>query len=374
MDKQPKQPRTLIFSQRKLQKILPFRCAHFEFEDVISQIDSAELLTPKFDPSTQRHAMAKTFAYHTPFVLNPGIEPVQFSGNYDLFFAICGDPTDLLLINAIGDWRSRCKTAVCLIDELWATQMASYQNFLNMLKKFDFVFMYYRGSVEPLIKRTGAKCVFLPPGVDTIRFNPYPNAPQRVVDVYSIGRRSETTHRALQKMAADQGQFYLHDTMIPVQVQDPMDHRSLFAGVAKRSRYFIVNPGLIDRIDVRGDQIEIGNRYFEAAASGTLMLGERPATPEFSELFDWQDALIHLPYNSGDVQRVVNDLDRQPERQESIRRANVSQSLLRHDWVYRWETILSLAGLAPQPQLSERKNTLRNMAEAIAHAYLRTTH
>jgi hypothetical protein len=371
---QPQQPRTLIFSQRKLKKILPFRCAHFEFEDVISQIDSVDLLTPQFDPSTQRHGMAKRLAYHTPFVPNPGIEPVQFNRNYDLFFAICGDPTDLLRVNAIGNWRSKCKTAVCLIDELWATQMAKYQNFLNMLKKFDLVVLYYRQSVEPLIERTGVKCVFLPPGVDTIRSCPYPNPPQRVVDIYSIGRRSEITHRALQKMAAEQGLFYLYDTMSPDGVQDPADHRNLFASVAKRSRYFIVNPGLIDRVDVRGDQIEIGNRYFEAAASGMFLLGERPNTPEFDELFDWPDALIHLPYNSGDVQKIVNDFDRQPERQENSRRANVSQSLLRHDWVYRWETILNLAGLVPLPQLSERKNTLRNMAEAVTQADTRAAH
>src|SRR5271157_6525080 len=135
MEEQSERPRTLIFSQRNLSKILPFRCAHFEFEDVISQIDSVELLAPRVDPSTLRHTIAKRIAYHTPLALNPGIQQIPIKAHYDLFLAICGNPTDLLRVSALGNWRANCKTAVCLIDEMWATQMVAYHNFLRMLDK-----------------------------------------------------------------------------------------------------------------------------------------------------------------------------------------------------------------------------------------------
>src|SRR5207245_9603073 len=102
------------------------------------------------------------------------------------------------------------------------------------------------------------------------------NPPKRVVDVDSIGRRSEITHRRLLRMVAKNGIFYLHDSISGDQAIDSKEHRALVARVAKRSRYFIVNPGLIDRPEIRGNQIEIGNRYFEGAASGTIMVGERP--------------------------------------------------------------------------------------------------
>ncbi len=365
MDTQPQEPRTLIFSQRNLSRKLPFRCAHFEFEDVISQIDSVELLAPRVDPSTLRHTIAKRIAYHTPLVLNPGIQQAPIKAHYDLFLAICGDPTDLLRVSALGNWRASCKTAVCLIDELWVTQMAAYHNFLRMLEKFDVVMLYYSQSVEPLSKRIGRKCVFLSPGVDAIRFCPYPHPPKRVVDVYSIGRRSEITHRILLRMVEKDGLFYLHDSIAADQVPDPTEHRALFANIAKRSRYFIVNPGLIDRPDIRGDQIEIGNRYFEGAASGTIMLGERPNNAEFERLFDWPDSLIHLPYNSADIDEIVNALDNEPEKQDRMRRTNVKQALRRHDWVYRWEAILNVVGLEPMPGLFQRKELLRNLAEVM---------
>ena len=366
MVRQPDKPRTLIFSQRNIFKKALFRCAHYEFEDIISQMDSVEMLAPPADPSNLRHQVARRIAYHAPIALNPGIHKTPAKGSYDLFFAICGAATDLLMMNAVSNWREACKTSVCLIDELWVREMAGSRYFLRILEKFDVVMLYYSQSVRALSERIGRKCVFLPPGVDATLFCPYPDAPARVVDVYSIGRRSEITHQALLRMAAEQRLFYLHDSIAGDQAINATEHRALFANVAKRSRYFIVNPGLIDRRDRRGDQIEIGNRYYEGTAAGAILVGERPDNQEFEKLFDWPDALVHLPYNSSEINMVINELDRQPERQDTIRRTNAAQVLLRHDWAYRWETILKTVGLEPMPELLQRKQRLATIAAAVS--------
>jgi hypothetical protein len=361
---QARSPRILIFSQRNIFKKALFRCAHFEFENIISQIDSVELLAPELDLSTGRQAIAKRIAFHAPIALNPGIERTRPKAHYDLFLAVCGAPTDLLMVDAVGNWREACKTSICLIDELWVREMAGYRHFLRILEKFDVVMLYYSQSVQALHERIRRKCVFLAPGVDTTLFSPYPAPPKRVVDVYSIGRRSEITHQALLKMASEDGLFYLHDSIAGDQAIHPSEHRALFANVAKRSRYFIVNPGLIDRPDRRGNQIEIGNRYFEGTAAGAILVGERPNNQEFDRLFDWPDAVIPLPYNSSDIS-LIKELDKQPERQDRICRNNAAQAMLRHDWVYRWETILETAGLSPMPELLQRKEHLRTMAAAV---------
>lgn len=365
---QPSKPRVLIFSQRNIFGKYLFRCPHYEFEDLISQIDSVELLAPHADPSTLRHGLVKRVAYHVPIALNPGIQKVQGKGHYDLFLAICGFPPDLLMLDAAINWRDCCATSVCLIDELWAREIATQRHFFRLLDKFDVVMLYYSQSVKPVSERIGSKCVFLPPGVDALLFSPYPKPPRRAIDVYSIGRRSETTHRSLLRMAAEDGLFYLHDSIAGNQAIDSAQHRALFANVAKRSRYFIVNPGLINRPDIRGKQIEVSNRYFEGAASGTIMVGERPNTEVFERLFDWPDAVVDLPYDSSDIDLIIKELDKQPDRQERIRRTNVAQSLLRHDWAYRWEAILKTVGLEPMPQLSERKERLRNLAQQVSSA------
>ena len=174
------------------------------------------------------------------------------------------------------------------------------------------------------------------------------------------------THQRLLEMAREKGLFYVHDSILGDKSIDSREHRLLLAEAAKRSRYFIVNPALIDRPCVRGGQNEIGNRYFEGAAAGTIMIGERPANEAFAELFDWPDAVLDLPYNSGDIDKVIFDLDKRPEDQERMRCANVANALMRHDWAYRWEEVLRAAGLAPLPALLERKARLREMARKVS--------
>jgi len=361
----PDKPRVLIFSQRNIFGRDLFRCAHYEFEDIISQIDSAELLAPQANPLGLRPEIARRIAFHAPVALNPGVVRTRAKGQYDLFLMICGAPGDLLMFNAVRNWREICKASICLIDELWVREMSDCRYFLRILENFDVVMLYYSQSVQPLSEQLGRKCVFLPPGVDALRFCPYPERSRRVVDVYSIGRRSDVTHRKLLRMAAENGVFYLYDSIAGNQAINSTEHRDLFVSVLKRSRYFIVNPGLIDRPDKRGNQSEAGNRYFEGSAAGAILVGERPTNEEFERLFNWPDALIHLPYDSDEIGRVIKELDREPERQDRIRKANVAQALMRHDWVYRWEAMLKRAALEPLPQLLQRKQRLRNLAEAI---------
>jgi hypothetical protein len=360
------QARTLIYSQRNLSSIQPFRCAHFEFEDVVAEIDNADFVAPSFNPNTRRQHYAKQLAYHTPIKWNPGIKKIPIERQYDLFFAICGNPTDLLRICSAVDWRRSCRQAVCLIDEMWAKEVPNYRNYLRMLSQFDQVILYYSRSVTPANKSMGApKCTFLPPAVDALRFCPYPNPPARTIHVYSVGRRSAVTHKSFLRMAAENETLYLYDSTSADRVLDPIEHRVLVANLAKRSRYYIVNPGLIDRPEVRGDQIEIGNRYFEGAAAGNILLGERPRNGQFEHFFDWPHSLIDLPYNSPDAAEIVRALDRQPELQVEIQKQNVEQSLLRHDWAYRWESILRLVGLESMPQLAERKRKLQGLADQV---------
>ena len=365
MDTQSGKPRVLIFSLRNIFGKALFRCPHYEFEDIICEINSAELLAPKLDPSSLRSSLATRLAYHVPLALNPGIQTISANSYYDILFTICGYPQDLIMFNAVSNLRESCKISVCLLDELWINEIAKHRHFLRILAKFDVVMLYYSRTVKPLSELIGSRCAFLPPGVDAISFCPYPNPPERFIDVYSIGRRSQITHQSLLDMARETGLFYLHDTIAGSQAINSKEHRALFAKLAKRSRYFIVNPGKIDEPELTGRQIEIGNRYFEGAASGAIMVGELPNNEVFDSLFNWPEAVTRLPYGSRDIDVIIKDLDADPERQDRIRQNGVVHALKRHDWVYRWEKILEAVGLEPMEGMVERKKRLGKLAEVV---------
>ena len=369
MEIPPTEPRVLIYSLRNIFPKDMCRFAHYEFEDIICKIDSAVLWAPEVDPYSMRSTLAMRLAYHAPIMLNPGIRSAPVKSNYDLFFTVCvglASPYDLLMIDAVSNVREACRISVCLADEVWVQQMSNHRHFLRTLAEFDIVMLYYSQTVKPLSDQLGRRCMFLPPGIDSIAFCPYPSAPERVIDVYSMGRRSEITHQRLLRIAEETGLFYLHDSISGTTAINSREHRALFANLAKRSRYFIVNPGRVDQPDVRGNQSEGSNRYYEGAASGAILVGERPKNEEFDRLFDWPDAVIQLPYNSPNIDKIIKDLDADPQRQEAIRRTGVAQILMRHDWVYRWEEVLKAVNLASMQGVLKRKQRLKRLAEIVS--------
>jgi len=364
--KKSNQSRILLHSQRNIFSNFHYRLGLYEFEDIICQVDSVDLLAPrpkKWFKYGNRIANRLAHDWHTS--INPGISKTQLQKNYALFFAVVQFPKDLLHIKYVEGWKDRCKTSICWVNEIWISDIAKYKYFLKILSHFDYVIVHWAGSLNAVQEAVQGKCFYLPYGIDAILFSPYPNPPQRVIDVYSIGRRAEETHQALLRMVKENKIFYVYDTIDGDQVFNPNQHRLLLANMAKRSKYFIANPGKIDCYDETRGQIEFGNRFFEGAASGTIMIGETPNNEQFRKVFDWPDALIHLPFGSDKIGTIINELDMYPDRQQNIRRNNVVQSLLHHDWVYRWEAVLKIAGLDPMPGLLERKKRLDNLSKMV---------
>jgi hypothetical protein len=355
--------RVLMFSHRHVVSSMFARCLIYEFEDIIQQIDSVQVVAPRpgrwFKYGTR---LAQRLAADFPISINPGIKPISVGKEYDLFFTCCEFAKDLLALNALRGWKERCKTSVCWIDETLVSEFINEKCFAKMMSGFDHVVVGCKQGVGLTDGKVPGQCLFLPPGVDAIRFCPYPNPPERFIDVLSIGRRAETTHGKLLDMAKEGRIFYFYDSTNGNEAVSWEQHRLLVANLCKRSRYFIVNPGKFDQPEATGDEDIIGARYFEGAASGSVMIGEMPRNEEFRRFVHWQDAVIRLPYDSADIDRVMTELEAEPSRVETIRRNNVVESLLNHDWAYRWEAVLGLAGLDPLPALTERKKSLEGLS------------
>ena len=148
-------PRVLLFSLRNTGRKDLFRCAHYEFEDVICDIESVEMVAPEADQKSMRNEVAERLAFRAPILLKPKIEECKIRNHYDLFFAICGFSRDLLTLHATRDLWKACSIKVCLIDELWVNQIKQHRFFLEVLKEFDLVVLYYSQTVAPLSERIG---------------------------------------------------------------------------------------------------------------------------------------------------------------------------------------------------------------------------
>ncbi|MGH7807188.1 MAG: glycosyltransferase, partial [Thermodesulfobacteriota bacterium] len=210
-----------------------------------------------------------------PLLLNPGIPKIKVDKDYDVFFAVFEKPSELLSVSAVQGWKDHCKTSICWLTEFYVREMASFKSALKVLSEFDHVIFMFDKS-EPFKNIIQGEGSYMPSGIDAFLFCPYPNFPKRFIDVLSIGRRSQRTHQALLRMARDKNLLYVYDTINDLQAYNIAEHRFLFANLAKRSKYFIVNPGKINATHETGGQSEFGYRYFEGAAPGTIMIGDTP--------------------------------------------------------------------------------------------------
>jgi hypothetical protein len=352
-----------------------FQCGFYEAQDVLREVADVDLigLEPgpgfRFKESWQRRLLYRDIS-KTLIYANPGLRKVRLTGEYDLFVSHCQTYWDFLYVNAIDGWKDHCKTSVCWIDELWASAIPLYKYWIHALSRFDHVFVGYRGTVGPLSKAINLRCHWLPGAVDALRFSPYPSPPARVIDVYSIGRRWEGTHRAMLGAATRRDMFYVYDTFPSVftEVYDHQQHRELYANVAKRSRYFMVAPGKMDALEETQGQVAIGFRYYEGAAAGAVMIGQAPNCEEFSDMFGWPDVVIEIRPDGSDVLEVLASLDSERERVSTISRRNTAEALLRHDWVYRWKKIFQVAGIEPSPGMVEREHRLGELAQLALSA------
>jgi hypothetical protein len=359
--------RVLILSQRAWNQLF-YMPLNYEFEDLITSVDAAHILAPPFLPFSPLAQIIfrgrKSLRARYGLLIDPGIPAIELERDYDLFFCLLNFAYETPSLRCLEGLRRRCKRAVCMFTEIWTSHVSRFRRSLEILNQleFDHVFVNLSSSLPAFKGVVHRPCSFLPLAVDALRFTPGPDAPARVIDYYSMGRRSEVTHQALMRLAAARGGFYYFDSAVHPSWRDCFDHRELLANLLHRTRYLMVHkPSLRPDLLIGADEALPG-RLFEGAAAGTIMLGTVPEGADFDRHFNWPDAVIPVPFDCSRIGAVIDALEREPDRLARARENNVVQALLRHDWSYRWQRILEAAKMAPLAGLSRRHSKLQEMA------------
>ncbi len=364
----------LLLSLRNVEDVVAF-CAQYEFEDVIASVTDADMAAPEglegVELSRRAYKLARylTGSRRLADSIAPRLTARRLEKEYDLFLPVFSHPHQLFALSCIPDWRKRCRKAACFIAEAWDHLLPGY--LLELLSEFDHVFIAAQHVIGTVARMIGRPCSYMPHGVDALRFCPWPDPPARSIDVCSIGRRSPVTHEKLLE-AAQQGRiFYYYDTIKPTakqvtfHVNSGPEHRFLLATLLKRSRYYIANRARANQPELTRGRDEIGGRFFEGAASGAIVIGDPPNIDEFRKRFDWPDAVIPMPFDAPDVAKRIEEIDADPARQTRIRRDNVSNALLRHDWVHRLRTMMDAVGVSPPERMLAREASLRSLADEV---------
>ena len=372
--------RVLIWSLRRIQNFVYNSCL-FEFEDIIEDVDTANVLAPpQYNPLGT--FIKRVVEYKTRRVksfsltkVNPYIGGIELHYDYQIYFVILDFPWYLSSVNLLKNWRRRCRFAVCYVIEIWSAEIPEMTNFMDFFDQFDLVCVGTHHVLEEVQAIASVPCMFLPPGIDTLKFCPdfegVNSEESRTIDVCSLGRGFPVTNQALlEKAQQDESFFYYHELTngSVLRVQDHQAHRTLVSNILKRSRYFITNYAKANLPKLIAGQHEIGYRFFEGAAAGNVLIGAPPNADLFDQFFGWEDAIIPVRLDEPNIVDIMAELDAQPKRVERIRKTNVANSLLKHDWVYRWEQVLNKLGLPETEAMAARKQALKQKANALLPA------
>lgn len=372
---------TLVFSMRQIAHLVA-NAVQCEYEDLICKLTGADRVEPVDTQLVEnkrrlyKAAHALTGSGKAVSVV-PKLGSARIERDYELFVAVFNNAWEVFALQALGNWRQRCKKAVCVIVELWEDELPDY--LLKSLSDFDQIFIN-TNPVKSVARYSGRPCEFLGLGVDAKMFCPFPNPPDRSLDILNIGRRSPQTHSALMAHAREHNLFYYYDTArihtpknksnlhITFTVIDPAEHRFKYASMLKRSKYFMASRALAN--DPRRATDQVSGRFFEGAAAGAIMIGEEPTGGPFFDLFDWPDSLINRPFDDPDVVDVIRELDADPERRWKARQNSIVNSLRRHDWGWRLAHILNWADMQKPSPLSARLDELEALATQVEAAQL----
>jgi hypothetical protein len=369
------QGKVLLLSQRRIADLVGF-CFAYEFEDVFAAVTGAQRIDatdlPALEFSRRIYKLARLVSGSPRLARRLAPYPrskALIERDFELFFPVFSYTQELYSLATVPNWRERCRKAACFITEVWSDNLPEY--LLELLSAFDHIFLASHLSVKDIARITGRPCTYLPLAVDVQRFTPASIDQPRPIEVCNIGRRSPVTHQALLEEAERKQSFYYYDTVAAsgadlkqrtFKVDSPHEHRGMLATILKHSRYYIANRSLVNQPDFTAGREEMSGRFYEGAAAGTVMIGEAPRTNEFKRQFGWPDAVIHVPFHSPDIGRILADLNGDPERLRVVRRNNAREAALRHDWLHRIFVVFDTLGLRPTEEMRARAQRLDRIA------------
>jgi hypothetical protein len=367
------QGKVLLLSQRRIADLVAY-CLAYEFEDIFAAVTGAQRIDatdlPAVEFSRRAYKLVRLASGSPRLARRLAPYPrskVVLERDFEFFFPVFSHTYELYSLATIPNWRQRCRKAACFITE--ANLLPEY--LLELLSSFDHIFLGSRHSVQDVARITGRPCTYLPPAVDVPGFAPSSLNQPRPIYVCNIGRRSPVTHQALLEVSERQQLFYYYDTVAAsgfdlkqrtFRVDSPHEHRRMLATMLKHSCYYIANRSYVNQPEFTAGRDEISARFYEGAAAGTVMVGEAPRTEEFKRQFDWPDAVIHVPFDSPDIGRILADLSGDSERLRAVRRNNVREAALRHDWLHRIQVVFDTFGLALTEEMQARAQRLNRIA------------
>ena len=255
---------------------------------------------------------------------------------YDLGFFVAMDATWIASLRFVEGIRERCSRVVAYVFDAWLADLAYLRRYRRQWNLCDTVYISYPWAVDAYARELDCEVVYLPQAASAAHF--HPNRVERPIDILSIGRRLPGAHELFLRLAAEHDLFYHYSEARSPVAYDHGDSQLLLDRLCQSSKAQVCWP--VELTTPRaGEGAGVTVRWFEAAACASVVLGGKPAAPDFDELFPYPNFVVELdPNDPAEFERRVVDALRLDDRAQRLELAEHVRT--HHSWEARCETML----------------------------------
>ncbi|GAX42116.1 hypothetical protein NIES4075_31160 [Tolypothrix sp. NIES-4075] len=211
------------------------------------------------------------------------IPKVESDLKADVLWVILMGPENFPL-DLFKNWDQNVGVKILYIFDTFEGQLPSIRRVLQSAK-WDLAITSFHGALSFLKEQTQQKWYAVAQGVKLDRFKTVAKE-EKLISFSAYGRRLDNVHQSVKEYCLQTDKYYEYTTTTGLQPQlDPRENYRQYAWHLAHSFFTfswaveITNPKRVLTFS------PITCRWFEAAASGTVILGQAPNEPEFEKIF-----------------------------------------------------------------------------------------
>ena len=217
----------------------------------------------------------------------------QYELKADVLWVVLMGPENFTL-DLYRGWDKNVGLKILYLFDTFDTQLTSIRRVLRSTK-WDLTSTAFPGAKPFLEDQTQREWQVVRHAVKLDRFRPA-NSEERTIDFCAYGRRLEKVHQSVKEFCNIKGRYYDYTTAASIQPQlDPREHYRQYAWHLAHTVFNFCWPMEVTNPGRAKHHSPITCRWFEAAASGNVILGKAPADPEFEHLFG-PNAVLNIDY------------------------------------------------------------------------------
>ncbi len=312
-----------------------FMSTVYDFEDCIVKATGAELISV---PPPKRDFASKVKRRFD-------LEGIHLKNSYELLFCISMDLVNSPL-RRVMNWRERCNYCILYAYDAFPRIINQYESLLqhSSIQNVDLICISFSEVIPHFQMLLKPPVFWIPQGVNPHRFYYVPDI-QRGISIYAFGRQPKQLLNQVREYCLERNLLMLYSYgSADYPTQDWQEAYSLHAQQLLHTEVSLNWSVDFTSPERAGGISPTTCRWFEAAATGCLVIGQQPTEPEFQSLFPISGFIENVNDTGKNITDLVEKILKDKET-NNLRSTLAHYTRHHHTWYHRLTHMLMKANL-----------------------------